>query len=93
MGFRIELEEIEAYFLSSGKFVEAVATYGCLDSINNQITLHLVSNHSKEKLKQEIQNICKQLPGYMMPQHIQFYKALPKNANGKVDRHKLNNGK
>lgn len=93
MGYRIELEEIEAYFLSSGKFVEAIATYGCLNSINNQITLHLVSNHSKDELEQAIQNICKRLPGYMTPQHIQFHKALPKNANGKVDRHKLNNGK
>jgi len=39
-----------------------------------------------EETKQRILNICKDsLPGYMVPDEIEFRDELPRTARGKVD--------
>jgi D-alanine--poly(phosphoribitol) ligase subunit 1 len=87
MGYRIELEEIEA-------------ALNCLDYISEAAVLHsrngglskivaVVSTRDERddlKIKQDLRSI---IPDYMIPGVYYREDALPKNANGKVDRKHL----
>jgi D-alanine--poly(phosphoribitol) ligase subunit 1 len=87
MGYRIELEEIEA-------------ALHCLDYVSEAAVLHTNANglsriiavvagkhdFDNEQLRRDLKQI---VPGYMVPSVVHREKMLPKNANGKVDRRKL----
>ena len=88
MGYRVELEEIEAA-INSLKYVNEVGViYKKITtelgfiiayiSLNDQITLTEISSHL-EKI----------LPNYMLPKKIILLEHLPKNRNGKIDRTQL----
>ena len=84
MGYRIELEEIEA-------------ALNCLDYISEAAVLHsrngelsrivaVVStkdDHNDMQIRQDLRSI---IPDYMIPGVFHREDALPKNPNGKVDR-------
>jgi D-alanine--poly(phosphoribitol) ligase subunit 1 len=85
MGYRIELEEIEA-------------ALHCLDYVSEAAVLHTKANglsrivavvagdFDKEQIRRDLKQI---VPGYMVPSVFHREKMLPKNANGKVDRRQL----
>jgi len=85
MGYRIELEEIEA------------ALY-CLDYVSEAAVLHTNSNglsrivavvagdFDNEQIRRDLKQI---VPNYMVPSVFHREKMLPKNPNGKVDRRQL----
>lgn len=85
MGYRIELEEIEA------------ALY-CLDYVSEAAVLHTNSNgmsrivavvagdFDNEQIRCDLKQI---VPNYMVPSVFHREKMLPKNPNGKVDRRQL----
>jgi D-alanine--poly(phosphoribitol) ligase subunit 1 len=85
MGYRIELEEIEA------------ALY-CLDYVSEAAVLHTNSNglsrivavvagdFDNEQIRRDLKQI---VPSYMVPSVFHREKILPKNPNGKVDRRQL----
>lgn len=85
MGYRIELEEIEA------------ALY-CLDYVSEAAVLHTNSNgmsrivavvagdFDNEQIRCDLKQI---VPNYMVPSVFHREKMLPKNPNGKVDRLQL----
>ncbi len=88
MGYRIELEEVEAAFSSLDYINEVGVIYEKITPELGQIKA-FVSVADKEKDPKEIQRDIKAiLPSYMIPT-IQLMDSLPKNRNGKIDRKQL----
>lgn len=85
MGYRIELEEIEAAFNSLPVVRECAAIYQKLDEGLGQILAFAATSSpvSPEELLQEVSAI---VPPYMVPRRVMLIDPLPKNANGKIDR-------
>ena len=80
MGFRIELGEIEAVIGS----IETIKSCVCIyDSDSDRIVLVYEGRIRKDALAGEISG---RLPAYMRPNLMIRTKALPLNANGKIDR-------
>ena len=87
MGYRIELEEIEA-------------ALHCLDYVSEAAVLHTNSNglsrivavvaatldFDNEQIRSDLKQI---VPSYMVPSVFHREQMLPKNPNGKVDRRQL----
>jgi len=88
MGYRIELEEIEAALNCLDYITEAAV----LHSTNNGLSRILavvstIQNCDDQRIRQDLQPI---IPDYMIPAVFHREDRLPKNANGKVDRRYLN---
>jgi len=89
MGYRIELEEIEAALHSLDLVHQCAVIYhrvrdqhgiliGFVHPVNSSLTEANIRDH-----------LVDFLPAYMWPNQIVFLENLPKNANGKVDRSAL----
>ena len=89
MGYRIELEEIEAAFQSMKDVHEVGVIYKSLGNGMGQIVCFL---HTNDHAKMDVikASVKRMLPPYMIPQKIKQMEQLPKNANGKIDRNRLN---
>lgn len=85
MGYRIELEEIEAAFNTLPAVKECAVIYQKLGDGLGQIVAFVASGAvvSPEELLQRVAAI---VPAYMAPRRVTVMEALPKNANGKIDR-------
>ena len=88
MGFRIELEEVEAA-INSLKYVnEAGVIYKKITADLGQI-MAFVSVNASKTTDEIISDVKKILPPYMVPKQINILEVLPKNRNGKIDRKQL----
>ena len=88
MGYRIELEEIEAAFQHMSGVIQAGVVYHRDNERYGSIVCFLqVESFVTEKSLRA--NLAGLLPEYMIPNRIIFLESLPKNANGKVDRKEL----
>jgi D-alanine--poly(phosphoribitol) ligase subunit 1 len=89
MGYRIELEEVEAAFSTLDYIDEVGVVYEKINAELGQIKA-FVSVAKREcdtnMILQDVKNI---LPPYMIPRIVTILEALPKNANGKIDRKQL----
>lgn len=85
LGFRIELEEIEAAIGSVSGIDEVAVTYQQLEQGFGYITAHIGTQQKLEAnhLRVECQKL---LPDYMIPHKFIFFTELPKNQNGKIDK-------
>ncbi len=91
MGYRIELEEIDAALNALAPVAAGVAVYLRTDAhfgrIEAVVSLHdaagLPDGRSPEALRTAL---AQRLPPYMLPARLHVVPALPRNANGKVDR-------
>lgn len=88
MGYRIELEEIEAALTSLRYVIECAVVYvkpeGGFGRILGAVALS--EERDEGAIRDELRGI---LPPYMIPAEIHVMPALPKNANGKVDRRQV----
>jgi D-alanine--poly(phosphoribitol) ligase subunit 1 len=90
MGYRIELEEIEAGLSRLGYVKQAVALHGKSANGISKIVAAIASSEKHDPIK--IRGDLRQfLPDYMIPSEFIWMEELPKNPNGKVDRKKLQN--
>jgi acyl-coenzyme A synthetase/AMP-(fatty) acid ligase len=83
--------EVEEVIYASGQVSEAAA-FGVAHPAWGQAILAVVSAARPDAdIAQEIVALCKKkLPAYMVPAHIDVRaEALPRNANGKIDRKSL----
>jgi amino acid adenylation domain-containing protein len=87
-GYRIELGEIEAALASLACLRESAVVAIPSEGFEQwQICCAYVgSEASSSQIRTELSRL---IPGYMMPSRWQSYAALPRNANGKVDRPQL----
>jgi len=88
MGYRIELEEIEAGLNTLSGVKEAAAIYKKLGVGLGQIVAFVASDLPL-KSQDLIRQIRLVVPDYMVPKKIEVLTALPKNQNGKIDRNAL----
>ncbi len=88
MGYRIELEEVEAAFSSLAYINEVGVVYEKLSPELGFIKAFVSVNKAIEgpEILQDIKLI---LPAYMLPKNITILEVLPKNSNGKIDRNKI----
>jgi len=88
MGYRIELEEIEASLIQLPYASHCAVVHG-----KNKLGFpHLVAFLVGDPVVDPAQVRCDLkvfLPDYMIPTQFEFVSELPKNANGKVDRLQL----
>jgi D-alanine--poly(phosphoribitol) ligase subunit 1 len=85
MGYRIELEEIEAAFNHLPVVKECAVVYQKLGEGMGQI-LAFVATSSPVSQEELLQNVSAIVPSYMVPRRVVVMDLLPKNANGKIDR-------
>ena len=88
MGYRIELEEIEAAFNSLEFVLEVGVVYKQGENGLGQIVAFVNSANgiSESEIINEIKKI---VPPYMVPRKVHLKGTLPKNRNGKIDRNQL----
>lgn len=89
MGYRIELEEIEAAFSSLPEVDEVGVTYEKLSAELGQIKAYVAVQNISITADQLHHKIKEILPPYMLPRIIRILEVLPKNQNGKIDRKQL----
>jgi D-alanine--poly(phosphoribitol) ligase subunit 1 len=87
MGYRIELEEIEAAMHCLDYVSEAAAIH-VNDGRYSRIIAVLAGDRSvgDERIRADLRHL---LPEYMVPTAFFREEVLPKNANGKVDRRQI----
>lgn len=88
MGYRIELEEIEAGLNTITDVKEAAVIYKRLGVGLGQIVAYIASDQSLDT-RHVLTEIKKIVPDYMVPKKIEIVSSLPKNQNGKIDRNAL----
>ena len=88
MGYRIELEEIEHALVSLPLIEQAAVLYQRNNTAYGKIVAFAASKKAADS-QEILRDLAKLLPSYMIPGKLLLMEALPKNANGKVDRQKL----
>jgi D-alanine--poly(phosphoribitol) ligase subunit 1 len=84
MGYRIELEEIEAGINTIAQIKECGVVYSNSGGFGQIVAF--AATDAPLDAEETIAKIGKILPAYMVPRQIRFLESLPKNANGKIDR-------
>lgn len=86
-GYWIELGEIEAVLHNHPEVREAAAVAIPDDMVGNRIKAFVVLNKTNAANSTDLQRFCSQrIPGYMVPEVIEFRDSLPKTSTGKIDR-------
>ena len=88
MGYRIELEEIEHALIKLAQIDQAAVIYQRTTSAYGKL-IGFVATTENVSEKDILAELAKALPSYMIPSRIISKPQLPKNPNGKVDRHQL----
>lgn len=92
-GYRVSPTEVEEVLYATGLLAE-VAVFGVPHPTLGQAIVAVgVPAAGQEVAAATLIQACRRhLPGYMVPSHIAFNRhALPRNANGKIDRQALQN--
>jgi amino acid adenylation domain-containing protein len=90
-GYRIELGEIETALNSMGKLQECAVVAIPTDNFGGWMICcaYVVRAGDDVSLNALREHLKKLVPNYMFPARWMAYDALPKNANGKIDRPRL----
>lgn len=90
MGYRIELEEIEAGLIKIPYIKQCAVVHGKTDKGFSRLVAYIATNSDVEQkdLRDELRKF---LPEYMIPNLFETMQELPKNQNGKIDRVELKN--
>lgn len=90
MGYRIELEEIENALIK----IPGVKQCAVIHTVSRNNLSKLIAFIATDMQMEDLglrQELRKYLPDYMIPNKLEYMSELPKNANGKIDRKKLEN--
>ncbi|MCB2411218.1 non-ribosomal peptide synthetase, partial [Hymenobacter lucidus] len=87
-GYRVELGEIEAVLQSHSDVATAVVQARTDAAGDSSLVAYVVSKQELP-VAQLRAYMNERLPAYMVPAYFVELEALPLNANGKLDRHKL----
>jgi acyl-CoA synthetase (AMP-forming)/AMP-acid ligase II len=89
-GYRVSPTEVEEVAYASGLIGEAIAL-GIAHPVLGQAIVVVVTPHADGGLDTEalLAHYRRDLPGFMVPRSIIARDALPRNANGKLEREAL----
>jgi D-alanine--poly(phosphoribitol) ligase subunit 1 len=90
MGYRIELEEIECALTKLPQINQSAVIYHRTNTSYGKL-IGFAASTSELDEKALLRALSQFLPEYMIPSSLIVMTELPKNANGKVDRHQLRN--
>lgn len=85
MGYRIELEEIEAAISRVAGVRECAVVHTASKNGLSKLT-GCIATDAEPDAAALAEELKKYLPQYMIPNAFVFFDVLPKNANGKIDR-------
>jgi len=89
-GYRVELGEVEAALYAHPAVREAVVLPVPDEILGNRLRAVISADGSPGLTRQEVLEHClRRLPGYMVPDVVEFCEALPRTSTGKVDRTQL----
>ncbi|MBZ2208605.1 amino acid adenylation domain-containing protein [Massilia sp. R798] len=86
MGYRIELEEIEAALNTLPTVTECAVIYHKLAEGLGEIVAFAALDDANATTEALLAQLAALLPAYMVPRKVNLMAGLPKNANGKIDR-------
>ena len=90
LGYRIELQEIEATLINLDYVEQCLSIY---DENSDKIILFVVLNRPiDEPVRTILTDAKSKLQFYMIPNKVVVLESLPLNANGKIDRKELKRG-
>ena len=88
-GYRVELGEVEAALYAHPDIREAVVLPVPDELLGSRLRA-VISATGSGLTRQEVREHClRRLPGYMVPDVVEFCEALPRTSTGKVDRAQL----
>jgi acyl-CoA ligase (AMP-forming) (exosortase A-associated) len=86
-GYRVSPTEIEEVVYATAMVAEAVVVGAPHAVLGQAIVLFAVAAGGSGDSTAELLAACRSaLPSYMVPAHVEWRDALPRNANGKIDR-------
>jgi acyl-CoA ligase (AMP-forming) (exosortase A-associated) len=85
-GYRVSPTEIEEVVFATGLISDAAAVGVPHPTLGQAIALVVAGTQSPGAATALLNECKKQLPAYMVPAHIDWREAIPRNANGKYDR-------
>jgi acyl-CoA synthetase (AMP-forming)/AMP-acid ligase II len=89
-GYRVELGEVEAALYAHPAIREAVVLPMPDEILGSRLRAVISANGSGGLTRQEVLEHClRRLPGYMVPDVVEFREELPRTSTGKVDRAQL----
>ena len=93
-GYRVSPGEVEEEIQSSG-LVTDLAVFGLPHPLLGQGIVVIAEANLETNCEQDSKALlryCQQnLPNFMVPHHVEWHDALPRNPNGKIDRNSLKN--
>jgi amino acid adenylation domain-containing protein len=92
-GYRVELGEVETALYRHPAIKEAAVLPVSDELIGSRLRAVITANQGSRLTRENVMDHCRQwLPGYMVPDVIDFRDALPRTSTGKVDRAGLARG-
>jgi amino acid adenylation domain-containing protein len=89
-GYRVEIGEVEAALYEHPAVREAVVLTVPDELLGSRLRAVISVNSSGSLSRLEVLEHCRRrLPGYMVPDVVEFCEALPRTSTGKVDRTQL----
>jgi len=89
-GYRVELGEVEAALYRHPAIGEAVVLPVPDELLGSRLRAVVTADSAGNLTRANVLDHCRQwLPGYMVPDVIEFREALPRTSTGKVDRASL----
>jgi amino acid adenylation domain-containing protein len=90
-GYRIELGEIEVALNTFAELKECAVVAVATDSFENTLIgcAYVIQDQIQLSVSEIRHRLSKILPTYMLPSRWRSFKQLPKNANGKIDRRRI----
>jgi amino acid adenylation domain-containing protein len=89
-GYRVELGEVETALYAHPAVREAVVLPVPDELLGSRLRAVIAVGGPGGLTREEVLGHCRRrLPGYMVPDIVEFCEKLPRNSNGKVDRARL----
>ncbi|MGH2793673.1 MAG: amino acid adenylation domain-containing protein [Actinomycetota bacterium] len=87
-GYRIELGDVEAAIYAHQDVVECAVVAVPDELVTNRLKAFVVGRNDLKK-ETLVRFLGDRIPGYMVPDTIEFREALPKTSTGKIERRAL----
>jgi amino acid adenylation domain-containing protein len=89
-GYRVEVGEVEAVLYEHPAIREAVVLPVPDELLGSRLRAVISANRSASLTRLDVVEHCRRrLPGYMVPDVVEFCEELPRTSTGKVDRTQL----